>query len=151
MLLWMSAERVEETYFSNLASTSATTARPSMALSTLSLCSNRANMFLLPSIARPQVSFFTTWDAHKHTIVTPDPLVSCGAQMGLRSGRIMSVSAPTSPAVVWELMVILQDPPPWQCTMVVISWRATMARISSCAGTCSRVRVFFRESRANEA
>lgn len=59
--------------------------------------------------------------------------------------------SPTSPAVVCELMVILQEPPPWQWTVVLMSCRATMDRISSCDGTFSLARVFFRESRAKAA
>ena len=47
-------------YLSNLASTSATTARLSIAFSVLWLRSNRANMFLLSSMARPRISFSTT-------------------------------------------------------------------------------------------
>ncbi len=52
----------------------------------------------------------------------------------------------TSPAVVCELMDILQDPPPWQYTVVVMSCLFNRAAISSWEGTCSLVFVFFRDS-----
>lgn len=55
----------------------------------------------------------------------------------------------TSPALVWELMVILQEPPPWQYTVVVISSRVRRACISSWEGTNSLVFVLFRESLMN--
>lgn len=54
----------EGTYFSNFANTSATMVRLSMALSTCPLYSNKANMFLLSSMARPRISFSTTWKTH---------------------------------------------------------------------------------------
>lgn len=37
----------------------------------------------------------------------------------------------TSPAVVCELMEILQEPPPWQYTVVLISCLTSRAAISS--------------------
>ena len=52
----------------------------------------------------------------------------------------------TSPAVVWELMVILQEPPPWQYTVDVISCRWIRASISSREGTNSLHLVFLRDS-----
>lgn len=52
----------------------------------------------------------------------------------------------TSPAVVCELMEILQEPPPWQYTVVLISCLTSRAAISSWEGTNSRVLVFFRDS-----
>lgn len=52
----------------------------------------------------------------------------------------------TSPAVVWELMVILQEPPPWQYTMDVISCLWIRASISSREGTNSLHLVFLRDS-----
>lgn len=46
-------------------------------------------------------------------------------------------------------MVILQEPPPWQYTVVVISSRVRRACISSWEGTNSLVFVLFRESLMN--
>ncbi len=61
-----------ETHFSNLARTSATTVLLSMARSVVSLCSNKANMFLQSSIERPFSSFSTTWrpsDTHMYRLI----------------------------------------------------------------------------------
>ena len=57
----------------------------------------------------------------------------------------------TSPAVVWELMEILQEPPPWQNTVVVISCLVSRAAISSWEGTYSLPLVLFRDSPVNKA
>lgn len=55
------------THLSNLARTSATMVRLSMALCTRPLCSKSANMFLLSSMARPRISFSTTCrEGHQH-------------------------------------------------------------------------------------
>lgn len=53
-----------EPYFSNFARTSATIVRLSMALSTCPLYSNKANIFLLSSMARPRINFSTTWKTY---------------------------------------------------------------------------------------
>lgn len=57
----------------------------------------------------------------------------------------------TSPAVVCELIVILQDPPPWQYTVDVISCLLRMALSSSCEGTYSRPRTRLKASWENTA
>ncbi|KAL0628763.1 putative uncharacterized protein C8orf44 [Plecturocebus cupreus] len=67
----------EGTYFSNFAKTSATTVRLSMALSTWPLYSNKANMFLLSSMARPRISFSTTWKTYQRDFSS----TGCGPNM----------------------------------------------------------------------
>ncbi len=148
-------------YLSNFASTSATITRLSMArLSTL-LCSNKENIFLLFSIARPRINFSTTLTKTStkkdvtfilicktccHFIIqfNAEILKWCPTML-INSITSLSLLL-TSPAVVCELMDILQDPPPWQYTIVVISCLFSRAAISSWEGTYSLVFVFFRDS-----
>lgn len=80
----------------------------------------------------PRANSATSWNCHyRETLVLcqscPPPLL-------------------TSPAVVCELIVILQEPPPWQYTVDVISCLLIRASISSRDGTNSLHLVFFRDS-----
>lgn len=53
-------EKGKHTHFSNFAKTSATMVLLSIALSVVPLYSNKANIFLLSSMAKPRINFSTT-------------------------------------------------------------------------------------------
>lgn len=92
----------EDTYLSNLAKTSATMMRLSMALSTCLLRSKRANMFRLSSMASPRISFSTTCEEkRKHVALPPfNTGPSC-----IESSRLVAGGLHKEPAVEIGLLV----------------------------------------------